>query len=483
MKRLLFAAILCCGAITSGSAQTRPSNYVQAERSFNALSPPNRIQFQIMLSAEGSWPAIPNLNFSSRLQESIAIFQRKYGFAPDGAIDAPQISKLVEIVRPYFFDWGLENISHPVFGQPIWAPLKLLTHQKTTKYGIEFSAPAGALTLSYDFVPGELNEFYRVMIAPSKHRARLDYQVLRKDFFVIVKSYDSGLKSYMRFHRTSQGSLGFHLLWSSAEPEVRGDQLATLISASFHSRMFFGVSIPIPKLGSPSRGYEVKSEPSVRPTTSTPSTRETQPRLSSGSGFFVSGSGHILTNAHVVDKCGTITVTPEGMSARSATVLAADATNDMALLKTEITPSAVLPIRRETMKLGEPVAAFGFPLTSVLSRNGNFTLGNVTALAGIADDTRYIQISTPVQSGNSGGPLLDQRGNVAGIVTAKLNAVRTAAVTGDVPQNVNFAIKSTHALSFLEANRIEAVPVISDTKSAIDLAEWSRNASVLITCR
>ncbi|MGI8568125.1 MAG: S1 family peptidase, partial [Methylocella sp.] len=69
------------------------------------------------------------------------------------------------------------------------------------------------------------------------------------------------------------------------------------------------------------------------------------------------------------------------------------------------------------------VAAFGFPLAGLLATSGNFTLGNVTAVAGLGDDTRILQISAPVQPGSSGGPLLDYSGNVVGVVEGKLNAI------------------------------------------------------------
>src|ERR1700730_17779896 len=71
---------------------------------------------------------------------------------------------------------------------------------------------------------------------------------------------------------------------------------------------------------------------------------------------------------------------------------------------------------RSGVHLGERVALFGFPLAGLLATSGNFTLGNVTAVAGLGDDTRIIQISASVQPGNSGGPLLDYSGNVVGVV-------------------------------------------------------------------
>ena len=134
--------------------------------------------------------------------------------------------------------------------------------------------------------------------------------------------------------------------------------------------------------------------------------------------------------------------------------MARDTTNDLALLKTSGMSASVAGLRI-SVRLGEPVAAFGFPLAALLSSAGNFTRGDVTALSGLGDDTRFFQISVPVQPGNSGGPLLDARGNLIGIVTGKLNALKVMEATGgDLPQNVNFAIKAPVLTNFLEANQI-----------------------------
>jgi serine protease Do len=105
------------------------------------------------------------------------------------------------------------------------------------------------------------------------------------------------------------------------------------------------------------------------------------------------------------------------------------------------------------------------------------------ALAGMGDDTRHIQVSAPIQPGNSGGPLLDHQGNVVGIVTSKLNAIRTAVASGDIPQNVNFTLKPSAAASFLESNR---VPFENGSATAAmnptDLADHAKAVSAFVTC-
>ncbi|MEX0815304.1 MAG: serine protease, partial [Dongiaceae bacterium] len=135
------------------------------------------------------------------------------------------------------------------------------------------------------------------------------------------------------------------------------------------------------------------------------------------------------------------------------------------------------------VRAGDGVVVVGFPLRGLLASAANVTTGTVSALAGIRDDIRYLQITAPVQPGNSGGPLLDMSGNVVGVVVGKLDALAVAEVTGDIPQNVNFAIKDSVARSFLDANGIdyETAPADRDL-SAADVGERARRFTVLLEC-
>lgn len=202
--------------------------------------------------------------------------------------------------------------------------------------------------------------------------------------------------------------------------------------------------------------------------------------VSAGTGFYVSERGHLLTNHHVVASCTDISVRQPGQSPLRARLVASDAANDLAVLATDFPQKAVPPLSIRA-RLGESVYVYGYPQSSILASTGNFTIGNVTAMAGSGDDTRKIQISAPVQQGNSGGPALDQYGNVIGVVQSK----QVAFASGDVPQNVNFAIKSTIALNFLEANGVEA-PITVRSADPLDgaaLAEKARDFTVQVVCR
>ena len=204
-------------------------------------------------------------------------------------------------------------------------------------------------------------------------------------------------------------------------------------------------------------------------------------RVQTGSGFFVSDAGHVLTNAHVVEDCATARlVWPE--HAMAAEILAREKRVDLALLKAE-RPGPAVSRLRPAVRQGEPVAAYGFPLSGTLSSGGSFTTGGVTALAGIRDDDSRLQISTPIQPGNSGGPLLDESGNVVGVIVSRLIAMRGNTGYAAVPQNINFAIKASEAASFLDANGVRyATGKLQARLSPADLADRGRAFSVQIKC-
>jgi serine protease Do len=90
-----------------------------------------------------------------------------------------------------------------------------------------------------------------------------------------------------------------------------------------------------------------------------------------------------------------------------------------------------------------------------------------------------------VQPGNSGGPLLDIYGNVIGVIVAKLNAERVSQIIGDIPQNVNFAIKASVAISFLEANNIATSPPSANSSvlQPTEIANRAKQFSVQVACR
>jgi hypothetical protein len=205
--------------------------------------------------------------------------------------------------------------------------------------------------------------------------------------------------------------------------------------------------------------------------------------VSSGTGFVVAPR-QVMTNHHVVEGCAAVTARLPGGQEIAAAVIATDARRDLALLRTEADAGPVLPFRRAAeLRRGEAVVTYGFPLAGLLSSGPTLTTGDVSALAGLGDDARQIQISAPVQQGNSGGPLLDLRGHVVGVIVSKLNAQRVAQATGDIPQNVNFAVKHTEAVDFMREHGVQ--PQLEETgtlRSAAEIGEVAHASTLFLRC-
>jgi S1-C subfamily serine protease len=206
--------------------------------------------------------------------------------------------------------------------------------------------------------------------------------------------------------------------------------------------------------------------------------------ISSGSGVVIGTQGEILTNSHVVEDCQEIIAHLPSKSTEPAVVIARDKKNDLAVVRSNIRSSVAEFREGVPLRAGDAVVALGYPLSGLLATTANLSVGNVSALAGLRDDSRYVQISAPVQIGNSGGPLLDASGHLVGIVTEKLDAVRVARFTGDIPQNVNFAIKAEVARTFLDSKGIAYQTGRSEQQlSPADVGDIARLFTVHIECR
>lgn len=173
--------------------------------------------------------------------------------------------------------------------------------------------------------------------------------------------------------------------------------------------------------------------------------------------------GYIVTNQHVVSGKKKIAVVSTSGQKISAKVLIEDRINDLALLQVdhpEKLPPA-LPIAKSSAKTGSKVFTIGYPHPDIMGTKPKLAEGIVNALSGYMDDPRILQISVPIQSGNSGGPLLNMNGEVIGIVTAKLSAVKMFNWTGDLPQNVNYAVKATYVTALIDSVK-EMAPAIGN---------------------
>jgi S1-C subfamily serine protease len=213
----------------------------------------------------------------------------------------------------------------------------------------------------------------------------------------------------------------------------------------------------------------------------TASPAEISPKAT-GTGFFITDDGYLISNYHVVkDATQVRLLTSAGLI--DTRVIQVDAANDLALLKAD-GRFAPLPVTSSRLvELGSTVATVGFPDIGLQGFAPKFARGEIASLSGAADDARYFQISVPVQPGSSGGALVDEHGNVVGVVSAKLDEATALAASGALPENVNYAVKSSFLLSFLESvpnvsAKLKA-PVTADRKFE-NVVKSAQDAAVLV---
>ncbi len=169
-----------------------------------------------------------------------------------------------------------------------------------------------------------------------------------------------------------------------------------------------------------------------------------------GTGFAVSPKGYLITCHHVIQDAERIVVHVNG-GYLDGSVVALDPPNDLALLKVDHWPARYLTlVSTSDVTYASQVLVAGFPDPGVLGINPKVSTGIVNALSGVHDDPRYIQISAPVQPGNSGGPLLSPSGRVVGVVASGLNSIDRMEHGGYLPQSVNYALKSDLVTALLK---------------------------------
>jgi S1-C subfamily serine protease len=204
---------------------------------------------------------------------------------------------------------------------------------------------------------------------------------------------------------------------------------------------------------------------------------------STGTGWFC-GTGHIVTCHHVVGNRAQLFIVSESIGKTPVKLILKDESHDLAILEpTEaIKVPPGIPLAKEPPQLGEDAFTIGFPHIGLLGKEPKFTDGTISSLMGMKDDPRTLQMSVPVQAGNSGGPLMNFKGEVIGIVASKLAAANIFRWTGDLPQNVNYAVKVQHVQKLLDvvpgAKKTSLLP--ADKAAAVDLAKRVQDSIVQV---
>jgi hypothetical protein len=247
-----------------------------------------------------------------------------------------------------------------------------------------------------------------------------------------------------------------------------------IVSNAYHSNPYWGFDLRVS-----GRCKDFVSKNTNNSSATVNKTPKKSRGYSSGTGFYVNKKGLMITNNHVVKSCNKIKV-----DGSSAVVKSFDTTNDLALLKVDSSSSSVPDFRAgRDIRLGDGVTVAGYPLRSVLGSGLNVVTGTVASLSGVKNNSSRLQITAPINSGNSGGPLFDSSGRVVGIIVSKINNTKARKVLGEEIQGANFAIKGSVVRSFLDMNDVDyEVSTSNKNMSTADIAENAKEYTALIKC-
>jgi S1-C subfamily serine protease len=194
--------------------------------------------------------------------------------------------------------------------------------------------------------------------------------------------------------------------------------------------------------------------------------------------------GYVVTNNHIIAEREKITLIRPDSKRIPATIIVVDKINDIVLLKVanpeELPPA--LPIAAAKPGIGTKVFTIGYPLPDFLGAKPKLADGLISSVTGFQDDPRTFQITVPLQAGNSGGPLLNLNGEVVGIVTSKLDAIRIFKWTGDLPQNVNYAVRISYLKALIDSVIVKNYSIKELSREPADLEELAKRVqdSVMI---
>lgn len=200
-------------------------------------------------------------------------------------------------------------------------------------------------------------------------------------------------------------------------------------------------------------GYAIRN---IESASYSPSEQESPPKsgggnIGLGTCFAVSPDGYLVTNHHVIKDATQVFVRMSDNNIFPAKVVTSTASTDLAILKIDANRIPYLSLASSrSVRLGEKVFTIGYPLAQMLGTDPKYTEGVVSAKSGLSNEPITYQITVPVQPGNSGGPLVNLQGEVVGVITSTASSIAFFKESGNMPQNINWAVKSDYVNPLLE---------------------------------
>lgn len=474
MKR--FAAIFCLLLASVGlshpvSAQS--SADLAVDFSAAELSWDDRRFLQTALAFEGQYQGLLDGAWGRLSDEAFTRYTyQRFGTAPEGW-------HMVVLAWSFFERYerdGWHVQPFPGLGLSGLVPQQRLIVDAPSAHFTNWRHDGSSLSISFGRHEAEVTQGLHDYTEGQHAGREAPYSVRRTNFAVTVAERDTGQVLYTRSNFVQGG-------WATVmlSAEARDRAILNVVAASIAEGP--GDPIVITTGGRLDRAVQaalavLDESPPPETAVRTPPEQDAPRGSASGSGFVVSEAGHVMTNAHVVEGCTRFRV--DGAPAR---LVDTSESVDLALLQADAAAGkAVAVFAPGPARLNSDVTAVGFPYAGLLG-GLNVTRGSVSSMTGPGGEMTVMQVTAPVQKGNSGGPLIGPEGTVVGVVVSKLDARKVADLMDDVPQNVNFAVRGEMAKMFLAQNGLD--PQIGAAEGRVDpvaLAEAAAGYTAFIEC-
>ena len=424
------------------------------------------------LALESEFDARPLLTEEKRILQAALAFSGDYVGLLDGAwgkgsqraleaytirtagTDKPRFQNVLPVLQAFeterltggwamiFFDAPNTSYAHP---------FNILVRDDSPDT-IKFTAPDNSLSVVMDFANLENSVAFHSYLLQESLAYPERYQSLKPSRLITSVGLANGRIAYAR---SDQLDIGYVTL-TIISAEKNKTRLALMAGSMQRGP---GQSLELPPQGLLSGMMQIalaldhqtkppapQADPALQPIAPAPSGN----LAGSGTGFFINNTD-IVTAEHVVKGCSRLAL-KDGTTLR---LISSDAGLDLAVISSPTRSNVWLELSADVnAHLGETVMALGYPYLGTLEQGLTVTGGNVSALQDINGNKDKVMISAPVQPGNSGGPLVNARGAVIGVVVSRVDDLVILESTGTLPQNMNFAVKNQTLSDFLQRAQV-----------------------------
>ncbi len=434
----------------------------EARRSEAQLDRDGRAELQEALKWEGFYQGAIDAAFGPGTRRSMADYQASRGYEPTGILTTAQRNELVNGYRAEFAALGLAPLTDDRAGIDLIAPMGLVQFDHIEPPFVHYDSKTDRgvrlLLISQSGDQTTLFGLYDIMqtltiVPPEGARSRSE-----RSFELTGQNEE--IHSYT-YARLDGGAVkGFTLVWKPEDAKIMQAVVNTMRESFTPTAAILPDSAGT---GTEEQRIDLLAGLEIR-----------TPEMSR-SGFYIDGSGAVLTTTEVLGQCGRVTLD----ESYEADIAARDDTLGLALLtpRTPLAPQAHARFAPATPRLKSEVAVAGYSYEEVLGLP-TVTFGTLADLRGLGGETGVQRLELSTLPGDAGGPVLDQSGAVLGMLLA-----RKDDPARQLPENVQFAVDVPSIAGFLSSAGLDATP--SDSGSALapeDLTSLAEGMTVLVSC-